>query len=428
MSAPQFQRFDGPSRNVYITGQEGENLTTQLGDSPSVDAFGRLRVSNPSTIFDSQLQYDKQPFLWLEKVSGSATATHRPNESAVDMTVTTADGDSIIRQTRDYFRYQPGKSQFIKMTGTMGAAQSGTTKLIGYGDADNGLFFGVDGGGVFVMLRSKVTGSVVDTKVYQADWNKDKLDGTGKSGITLDITKGNIFLIDLEWLGVGRVRMCFNIDGTIQEAHAFNNANNNPSTYMTTANLPVRYEITNTAAVTAPATLKQICTEVESEGSQELTLAYPFSTELQNAPIPNGIGNIVIIFATRHAATFNGITNRGFFRPDSYEVLPAGGTVFTRVLYNPTLTGGTWAAVDSNSFMEGNSTVTSFTGGLNTGSSVVGAGNKSSPTPIFGKTLVGRLPFGLDIDGANPVTLALAAWADTNNVTANFTFQWEEYR
>lgn len=398
-------------------------------DSGSGDAFGRLRISQPVAVFDSQLQYDKQPLLWDEKVSGSATSTHIPNESSVDMTVTTADGDSVIRQTREYHRYQPGKSQFILCTFVLGEAQSGTTKLIGYGDNNNGVFLGQDGGGVFILLRSNNTGTVSDErKIYQADWNINNFGLGNISEETLDFNNTHILVIDFEWLGVGRVRVGFNINGVTYYAHEFLNANNLNKVYMTTANLPVRYEITNTQSVAAASTLKHICTTVVSEGGVDSTLAYPFSTELLNVPIGNGIGNSTVVFAARPALTFNGIENRSKFIPISYEVLGVAGPVVSRVVYNPTIVGGTWGSVDVNSATEGNSTATSFSGGIDVGTSIVAGGAAKSGTPVFGNTVTSRLPFGLGIDADDPTVLALVAYTDTNNVTASFTFQWEEVR
>jgi len=398
-------------------------------DNGAGDAFGRLRVSQAVTVFDSQLQYDKQPLLWDEKIAGSATSTHLPNESSVDMGVTTADGDSVIRQTRDYIRYQPGKSQFILCTFVMGASQEGTTKLVGYGDNNNGIFLGQDGGGLFVMLRSKNTGTVNDTrKVYQTDWNLNDFGPTNISGESLDPTKSQILVIDIEWLGVGRIRLGLNINGVTYYFHEFLNANTIDKAYMTTANLPVRYEITNTQAVAAANTLKHICTSVISEGGVDETLAYPFSTELLDAPIGNGVVNETVIFATRHALTFNGIENRARFRPTSYEVLAVGGPVVAKVVYNPTIVGGTWASVSPDSIMEENSTATSYTNGLNVGTSIVAGGAAKSGTPVFGNTVTAKLPFGLGIDADDPIPLALVAYSNTNNVTASFTFQWEELR
>ena len=415
--------------NNPVVAVDGKWLPLAYGDNMDqrYDAFGRLRVSDPVTIFDSQLQYDKQPLLWLEKTAGSASSTHLSDESAVDMDVTTSASDSIIRQTREYMRYQPGKSQFILCTGVMGAASTNTNKLIGYGDDENGLFFGQDGDGMYVVQRSSTSGSVVDTIVRQADWN-DPMDGTGTSGVTFDPTKANIFAIDLEWLGVGRVRMALNVDGVTYTAHEFLNANANTTTYMTTANLPVRYEITNTGAATAN-TLKMICSQVTSEGGLDDLQKYPFATYQAGVSIPNGSGNAIMLFAARHAATFNSITNRGMFVPIGYELLATTGTVYSEVIYNPTITSGTWGAISSSSFMEGSIDIgTNFSGGEVIDIGITGSAGRNKVGEVNPKGLSSRLPFGLDIDGANPVALGLRVHALANNVTADIAFHWAEIR
>ena len=388
------------------------------------DSFGRLRVSSPTTIFDSQLQYDKQPLLWDEKIVGSATSTHLPNESSVEMAVTTALGDKVIRQTKEYHRYQPGKSQFILCTFLFGASQSGTNKMVGYGDANNGIFLGQDGGGQYVLLRNNVLGTPSDArKIYASEWNLIYPD------FIIDFTKTQIFVVDLEWLGVGRVRVGLNINGVTTYIHEFLNANTLDTVYMTTANLPIRYEIENTAAVAAPQSMKQICSTVVSEGGVEDTVAYPFSLELMDVSIPNGEANAKVIFAARPSLTFKSIENRSKFEPAGYEVIVEGGTVVTQVLYNPTLVGGTWSPYDAtSSAIEGNATVSSYSGGVSVGSSIIASGSKQAVSPVFGKTVTSRLPFGIGIDANAPIPLALAAYATTNGVTASFTFQWEEQR
>lgn len=409
-----------------------DKVAATFADGPSIDAFGRLRVAGPTSLFDSQLQYDEQPLLWVTKSAGTASQTHRPDESAVDMTLGTASGDRFVRQTREYFRYQPGKSQLVKCTGTFGAAQVGTEKLIGYGDDNNGIFMGQDGGGSFVLLRSSVTGSVSDArKVYQADWNVDKMDGTGPSGVTLDATKAQIVLLDIEWLGVGRVRIGFVQGGAINYVHEFLNANIQTTTYMTTGNLPIRYEIKNTDAVSSAPTLKHICSEVESEGGQEETVAYPFSEVREDVSIPNGFANAQVIFAARHASTFNGIENRVKFTPTTYEVLATGSdTVFTRALYNITPTGTpTWTAVNGESAMEGSIDIGSnYTNGLPVAASMATGGGNNKTGPSQGRSIAERLPFGLDIDGANPVIMCVVAWANAAGMTASFVLNWEELR
>lgn len=398
-----------------------------------IDAFGRIRVANPASIFDSQLQYDEQPLLWVTKSAGTAAQQHLPNESAVDMTLGTASGDRFVRQTREYFRYQPGKSQLVKCTGVFGAAQSGTEKLIGYGDDANGVFMGQDGGGAFVLLRSSVTGAVSDArKVYQADWNIDVMDGVGPSGVALDQTKSQIVLLDIEWLGVGRVRIGFVQGGAINYVHEFLNANIQSTTYMTTANLPVRYEIKNTADVVSAPTLKHICSEVESEGGQQSTVAYPFSVVREGVSVPTGSGNAIVIFAARHAATFNGVENRVKFTPTTYQVLPTGnGRIVTQALYNIQPSGAeTWTAVNGESALEGSLDIgNNYTNGLAVAGSVDSGGGGNNKTGVgSGKSIAERLPFGLDIDGQNPVVMSLVAWSIGSTMTGDFILNWEELR
>lgn len=97
------------------------NTILQFGDSPSIDAFGRMRVADPNTLFDSKMLWDKQPLIWDEEItngSGNATSTHSVTDSRVRMHVEA--GDTIIRQTFMRFNYQPGKSQQAMFTGVIG--------------------------------------------------------------------------------------------------------------------------------------------------------------------------------------------------------------------------------------------------------------------------------------------------------------------
>lgn len=239
-------------------------------DSPSIDGFGRWRVSEPKTIFDSKHLYDASPLLWDDsQTSGSGTSsTHSSAKAEVDMSVSATTAGTRVRQTFMRFNYQPGKSQQIIMTGVLGAGATGITRRIGYFDDDNGLFFELDDSTLKVVRRTSVTGSAVDNATNQSSWNLDTLDGNGPSGITLDTSKTQIFFIDFEWLGVGRVRMGFVIDGLVYYCHEILNANTLTEVYMSTPNLPLRYEISNDGTGAA-ASLKQICGSVISEGGQQ---------------------------------------------------------------------------------------------------------------------------------------------------------------
>jgi len=250
------------------------NNQVALAQTPQLDAFGRLRVSQPHTLFDSQQRYGLDRSFVSNTASGG-TVTFVPTQSSANLTVVNTSGSYAARETRYIFKYQPGKSQLSMMTFVMAPQSSGNLRQqVGYYDRDNGYFLQLSDQ-LYVCERSNVTGTVTHSNVAQSSWNGDKLNGTGPSAISLDITKSQIFFIDMEWLGVGTVRTGFVINGQYIVAHTFHHANIVPNAYITTACLPVRYEIQALSA-SAPATsnLTQVCSTVISEAgyTEPLTL------------------------------------------------------------------------------------------------------------------------------------------------------------
>lgn len=263
-----FVNFKGTKQGNFRVAVE------EFGDTPSIDPFGRLRVSSPYTIFDSKQLHDKQPLFWDEATGGSATSNHSPTDANTAMTVTANAADYVIRQTKQRFNYQPGKGMLIFLT-FHSPQTTGTTKRIGYFDGtgvnsltpNNGIFFESDGDISWNIAKN----GTITQNITQDNWNIDKLDGTGISGKTLDTDAPQILIIDFEWLGVGRVRVGFVIDGLIYYCHYFNHANNSTfdSVYMSTPNLPLRYSIESDG--TGTDTLDHICSTVMSEGGIEET-------------------------------------------------------------------------------------------------------------------------------------------------------------
>jgi len=248
--------------NVNI---EPNNVIITPGGT-GTDAFGRLRVSNPLTIFDSKNVMSKNN-LFDEALTGSGTVTYTSNNSTVNLNVTEVSGDKVIRQSKRVMSYQPGKSLLNLNTFVMNTLTADLKQKIGMFDANNGIFFYADGTTLKIVRRTYVTGSPVDTEISQSSWNGDKLNGTGDSGFTLDPTKASILFMDFEWLGMGSVRVGFVINGNFIVAHTFNNANDLSTVYMQTANLPIRYEIETAATLAAGTyTLQQVCSTTMIEG------------------------------------------------------------------------------------------------------------------------------------------------------------------
>jgi hypothetical protein len=251
-----------PNVNATISG----NVSTTIVGT-NLDAFGRLRVSNPVTLFDSQNLYlDGQQF--SQTLTGSGTRSYVQNESSFNLTVGTGATDSVIVQSKTTQAYQPGKSLLVMNTFAMAAAAPNLVQKVGYFTEKNGVYFEQSGAGdLYLVIRSSTTGSPVEERILQSSWNGDPLNGAGPSGIDLDPTLTQIFWCDIEWLGVGNVRCGFIINGQFIVCHTFEHANipGNTKVYMTTATLNPRYEIYKTGAGTG-GTMKQICSTVISEG------------------------------------------------------------------------------------------------------------------------------------------------------------------
>lgn len=337
-----------------------DTLPVTIGGT-NLDAFGRVRVSNPFTLFDSSHRFADNN-LWATSTTGTAAATFSANEGLVNLTVGSASGDQIIRETIKVFSYQPGKSLLVMSTFVMGTAKANLRQRVGYYGAANGIYFERSGTTNYMVERSSVSGAVVDTPVAQANWNQDPLDGTGPSGLTLDSSKAQILYMDVEWLGLGTVRTGFIINGQFVPAHNFDHANLVSTTYITTASLPLRYEMTNLAATASASTLKQVCSTVISEGGYQLAGAQQAIGTAVNAPTTlttaatfypiislrlksTRLDAIVILTAL----SILGITNNANY---NWQLVAGGAT-----------TAGAWVSAGTTSSVEYNLTGTAFTTG-----------------------------------------------------------------
>lgn len=317
-----------------------DTLPVSIGGT-NVDAFGRLRVSNPFTIFDSQNRYQKDN-QFSESTASGGSITYTLNESTVNLNVTTTSGSEVVRQTFRVMPYQPGKGLMVMATFVMAAGQTNLRQRVGYFNTDNGVFFQKDGTTNAFVLRTNTSGTPSDARIVtQANWNGDKLDGTGASGLTLDTSKAQILWMDFEWLGVGSVRCGFIINGQYIVCHTFNNANDLDKVYMTTAILPVRYEIKATAATASAASMKQICSTVISEGGYQQQVVNQFA---RRTTVLTGITTTFVpLVSIRLASDSLGAV----VLPQIIEVYPTTTQNYEVALFkNATLTGASYNTTD----------------------------------------------------------------------------------
>lgn len=401
-----------------------------FADNPSIDAFGRLRVGTPQLLVDSKQVGNTPDLLTSNLISGSGVATYSVNRASTLLTVGTAVG-AAVRQTRARAVYQPGKSLLVFQTFVMAPGQTNLTQRVGLFDgtpgpvtAQSGVFLQLSGTTLSLVKRTYLTGAVVDTAVAQAAWNIDKMDGTGPSGLTLDMTKAQILMMDLEWLGVGRCRIGFVINGLIYYVHQFVHSNIIANVYISNPNLPLRWEIQATGAgVTGTPQLEAICGSVSSEGGYDPN---GFDGAADNGITPVSVANGVFVelCAIRIQAQYLPFATaflKGFTAVNDKAGTGTGAFLY-RVVWNPVVTGaGTWTAL-SNSVMEKN---TSRTVTVDTGT-ILASGYGGSGAPANLPETQSVLSLGMDLTGlADVYSLQVR---NVNLGTQNFfgTLNWRE--
>ena len=407
---------------IVVTTLSGQPLpVTTQANSTATDAFGRLRTSAPLTLFDSSHRY-KDNGLWTTSSGTGATTTFDANAGLVTLNTTTTSGSEIIRETTKCFSYQPGKSLLVMSTFVMNTAKTNLRQRVGYYGASNGLFLEQDGTTISFVERSAVTGSTVDTKVAKAAWNIDPMDGTGPSGYTLDLSKAQILWMDIEWLGLGTVRLGFIINGEFVHCHSFHHANLVTSTYITTASLPLRYEITNTGTTASTSVLKQICSTVLSEGGYELrglqqaigtTITAPYSLTTAGTFYP-------VISLRLKAATLDAIVIL-----TAISVLGiTSANYLWRVVATATTTGGTWVPLTDSS-VEYNLTGTATTGGRILAQGYFSSTNQSTSKIDILKEALFSLQLERDGLTNTPYELGIVLTASANTSTVHASMDWE---
>lgn len=392
-------------------------VTSSLGGT-NLDAFGRLRVSNPVTLFDSQNRYiDGEQFSSITATSGNVV--YVANESSFNLNVSSASGSSVIRQSKTVQAYQPGKSLLTMNTFAMATLKANLRQRVGYFTADNGIYFEANGTSLFLVIRSSTTGVVVEERIAQASWNGDTLNGAGSSGITLDPTLTQIFWSDIEWLGVGNVRAGFVINGQFIVCHTFQHANQpgNTTVYMTTATLNPRYEITNTGATSGNSTMKQICSTVISEGGFTPSTKIGYVTNNTTATRVSSANTVTSLCSIRLNPAY----------PDAV-VIPAQIDLLLldvrygqfQIIENATIANASFSNI-AGSVVQSAIHTDSITNGT-----VVYAGLTSSRDEVeIGEDIKKRLQLWRYANGT-PSTLTLAVAYTASNADLLYKFGWEE--
>lgn len=426
--SPPSTTVDVYSKYAVLVKNVDDTSTNYTGNfNMASDAFGRMRTSSPLTLFDSSHRYSDNS-LWSTLTGGttttSASAVFNQNQGLVELKVDALSGSKVYRETTKVFPYQPGKSLQILNTFTFNAAKSGLRQRVGYYGNDNGIYLELDDSTLYMVERSLVTGSVTSNRIAQSQWNVDKLDGSGPSGITLDITKAQIMFMDIEWLGLGTVRTGFVINGQFVPCHYFNHANLIDTTYITTASLPLRYEIENKAATSSSSALKQVCSTVISEGGYELRgLQQSVGTAITAPKTLTTAGTLYPVVTIRLKST----------RLDGIVILTAisvmgvsTGIYNWQIIASGTTSGGTWTSAGSASSVEYKLGATDISGGRVLASGFLTSNAQGATSIDILKEALFKFQLERNIFTGEAYELALVVTASTDTELVYGSLDWEE--
>lgn len=443
-----------------ITARLSTNLDSSITQNTSInvfdnnventlDAFGKLRVSYPITLLDIRFPgqstgsstFLKNSLQICDASSGSYNGVYSNSKLVVD-----ASGNGYyISQSRNYCAYQPGKSLLFLASGILYPGNNNYTTRIGYFDnvtpltnplgVKNGLYFQHSGG----IYSINITNSTITTSVNQSDWNIDKMDGTGPSGLNLSFSNTQLFVIDMEWLGVGRVRFGFYAYGRIQYCHQVINLNNLTAPYTASINLPICYSIHSDLTPTSPANnFTQICSTVISEGGYT-PLGRPFSVSTGSPSPVNIAANVEETILLIRGNTSNTNYYHQNIIPTSFSMICSATNdliLYKLVLY----LAGTYTTNASWSNVNSSYSVAQYSSNPNTGiiSSTNGIvldqgyfyGRGTNSFNVLGEVFATQLlQITTDIKGESDILALTATYVSSSSGASTNVFgsiQWQE--
>jgi hypothetical protein len=424
-------RYNGLGEPVLRVAADLTGSGPGQGVISAIDSKGRLKVQTQQTIFFNTFQYGKETDVWDESTTLGGLGTFDTSFSQIAMSVTSTAGSKVIRQTRNVQRYTPGRAQNISFAIRLQNPVTGVRRRFGMFDGNDGFFF-EDCGTVdpvtgepqyaCVVINSDGPTPTVE-RIYRKDWNGDKLDGNGPSGITANPAAQQLVSIEYEWYGAGQIVFSFVMDGLPRVIHVFNNGNRLSSPWAKTPFLPIRLELENFGGAAGTHYMWQGSNSLLVEGSVEkLGIAENILTPLTgiNMPLANTFYPILSIRLKSTALT-------GIVLPTYFQASTLDNTdIYYQLIRNATV-NGTWVNhPDTNAFTQYNQTSTgAITDGFVLDSGMITANSGSGPIRVDTNTVyqIGRGSMGTVSD---TLTLAIAARNANKNAVATIT--WIEQR
>ena len=416
------QDFLDQERTLFEVNMIADHWGNQTDWRPQFTNNNRLKIAPFQTVFFNTFQYGKETDVWDERIVGIATATHNVASSNVVMQVGSTTGSKIIRQTKNVMRYIPGRGATLAFAIRLEAPKVGIRRRFGIFDEYNGAYFEDDGGTYAYVIRSSTSGITTEVRVGRDDWNGEKFDGNGWTGVTADPTKQQMISINYEWYGAGIVEFAWLMKNETVVSHTFENSNTNPGVWCSTPFLPIRLEIENVTGVAGTHYMYQGSNSLIQEGEPEkLGTLLSISNPITGTTMTSNDIFYPIISIRLKSSSLTGVMLLRSLQAATND----NTNVYWKLLLNATNTGGTWVNhPDPNSFMQYNITETATTGGSDLLSGFVIDGNGT----LVDLDIKAALQLGRSGIGTISDTYTLACASPNTGKKALAVLNWIEQR
>jgi hypothetical protein len=347
--------------NVLNVDSRGAAQVRFTEGQPIVSSYGALKTEAERQLGVYDATLDSYDDLMSIVTIGTGSSTYDPVKSSTVLAVGTASGDAVKRTTNRYHYYQMGTSNLMRIAVACGdVGKVGNKRRWGCFDDNDGIFFELNGTEFRAVIRTSTPGVVVESPIPRAAWT-DKLDGTGLSGFTLDVTKINNYWADYTFSGGGRVRFgVYEPNGSRLIAYTVQTGNAYTYPSIRSGTLPIRTENVNTASTGSGSELREVTMSLSTEGTPD---DYTFwrSADMEVYGVTPVTDTHLI--SLRSIATINSKHNPVQCYPETLSVVTTGGAVAISLWQKTALTSPSWVIGNGDSSIEGSTAGTLNTAG-----------------------------------------------------------------
>lgn len=334
---------DDPTNLLNIDSQGAIYTRFSEGD-PIIASYGDLKVLQEYIVGVYEHSIDGYDDLFYTDTLSGGTSTYDATKSRVVLAVTSDNYSKSCRTTNRYHYYQPGTSMlniFSVSCGDTGKANN--RRQWGIFSDEYGLFFELSGTTLNVVQRSNTTGTVIDDRISQDSWNLDKLNGSGRTGVFLNVTENSQYFISLNWPAGQVIFGIFDAELGRVPCHKIRNSGISAYPIIKHASLPVRFCNENIGLTSGSSELSEIMAAVKCENQNPQYTFWRFGdlncvgkTVTTNTPILS-VRPKVLLDSGKH----NHINSY----PETLSVYSSGASIKIQIVSHDgnILTGETWS-------------------------------------------------------------------------------------